>query len=196
MHTIAALQEEIEQLKQELEQRDLLVQQLSEELFRLVKGNTAFMPNAEQSSPADAAAIRDLQEKLTTVEAQLSLSENLIRQRDQEIFNLRQNVQELTDHTKMLEQIVQEMPNVYRAKFAERMVPIKQKVESLQRENRQLHIELQSLSFRIANRHRPPRIELPKTNHHNPVLPMFGAAEPMPSAAMANNNMSGVMSAV
>ncbi|MFN5855684.1 MAG: Npun_F5560 family protein [Pseudanabaenaceae cyanobacterium] len=194
MNTIAALQDEIEQLKQELEQRDLLVQQLSEELFRLVKGNTAFMPNAEQSSPADAAAIRDLQDKLTAVEAQLSLSENMLQQRDQEIFSLRQNVQELTDHAKMLEQIVQEMPNVYRAKFAERMVPIKQKVESLQRENRQLHIELQSLSFRIANRHRPPRIELPKTAHQNPVLPMFGAVDPMPPA-MATT-MSNAMSAV
>ncbi|MEI6428862.1 MAG: Npun_F5560 family protein [Pseudanabaena sp. ELA607] len=190
MNTIEALQDEIVQLKQELEQRDLLVQQLSEELFRLVKGNTAFMPNAEQSSPADAAAIRDLQEKLTAVEAQLSLSESLIQKRDQEIFNLRQNVQELTDHAKMLEQIVQEMPNVYRAKFAERMVPIKQKVESLQRENRQLHIELQSLSFRIANRHRPPRIELPKTANGNPVLPMFGASDSLPSA------MPSAMSAV
>jgi hypothetical protein len=46
-NTAADLQQEINLLKVELEQKDLLVQQLSEELFRLVKGNTAFLPSTE-----------------------------------------------------------------------------------------------------------------------------------------------------
>jgi chromosome segregation ATPase len=174
MKTIEDLREEVSQLKQELEQRDLLVQQLSEELFRLVKGNTAFLPNQET---VDSEEIRFLTEKLTHVETQLLDAQTLIRDRDREIVELRQSVQEMTDRTHMLEQVVQELPNVYRAKFAERMVPIKQKVEALQKENRQLHIELQSLSFRLASRARPQRLELPKVAAGSaPSLPIFGNA--------------------
>ncbi|NEQ26813.1 MAG: hypothetical protein F6K28_48860, partial [Microcoleus sp. SIO2G3] len=43
------LQTEVTRLRDELEMRDQLVQQLSQELFRLVKGNTGFMPSPEVS---------------------------------------------------------------------------------------------------------------------------------------------------
>ncbi len=70
----------------------------------------------------------------------------------------------------MLEQVVQELPTLYRKKFNERIVPIKEKVGQLQRENRQLHAELQSVSYRLAVRNRNvthvdlpsfPKVELP-----------------------------------
>jgi chromosome segregation ATPase len=173
MKTIEESREEIGQLKQELEQRDLLVQQLSEELFRLVKGNSAFIPSQEISEQ-HAENIKILTNKLASVEDRLFVAHTQLMDRDREIIELRQSVQELTDRAKMLEQVVQELPNVYRNKFAERMVPIKQKVEALQKENRQLHIELQSLSFRLSHRVRPQRLELPKTQIGSPALPVFG----------------------
>ncbi|MEE3718447.1 hypothetical protein V2H45_17030 [Tumidithrix elongata RA019] len=173
MKTIEESREEIGQLKKELEQRDLLVQQLSEELFRLVKGNSAFIPSQEMSEQ-HAENVRILTNKLASVEDQLFVAHGQLMDRDREIIELRQSVQELSDRTKMLEQVVQELPNVYRNKFAERMVPIKQKVEALQKENRQLHIELQSLSFRLANRVRPQRLELPRVQIGSPALPVFG----------------------
>jgi hypothetical protein len=72
------------------------------------------------------------------------------------------------------------MPGVYRQKFAERLAPIKEKVAHIQRENRQLHAELQSVSYRLAVRNR-------QTNHVDlpsfvpglggkPVIPSFGDA--------------------
>ncbi len=170
----ATLQQEINLLKVDLEQKDLLVQQLSEELFRLVKGNTAFLPNAgvhEQHSEE----MRFLAEKLAAVENQLIASQAQIQDRDREAVELRNTIQEMSDRNRMLEQVVQELPNIYRAKFAERIVPIKQKIEALQKENRQLHIELQSLSFRLSGRTRRPssqqqqqRLELPR------VMPALG----------------------
>jgi predicted nuclease with TOPRIM domain len=41
---LQSLQRETSRLREELQLRDQLVQQLSQELFRLVKGNTNFMP--------------------------------------------------------------------------------------------------------------------------------------------------------
>ncbi|MBD2175895.1 hypothetical protein H6F42_03045 [Pseudanabaena sp. FACHB-1998] len=166
------LQQEISLLKVELEQKDLLVQQLSEELFRLVKGNTAFLPNPEVHEQ-HSEEMRFLEQKLAAVENQLMLSRVQIQERDREAVELRQTIQEMTDRNRMLEQVVQELPNIYRAKFAERIVPIKQKIEALQKENRQLHIELQSLSFRLSGRTRRPssqqqRLELPR------VMPAIG----------------------
>ncbi|MFN5964957.1 MAG: hypothetical protein ACK46E_07445, partial [Pseudanabaena sp.] len=64
------LQQEINLLKVELEQKDLLVQQLSEELFRLVKGNTAFLPNVEVHEQ-HSEEMRFLEQKLAMVENQL-----------------------------------------------------------------------------------------------------------------------------
>lgn len=169
----AKLQQEISLLKVELEQKDLLVQQLSEELFRLVKGNTAFLPNPEVHEQ-HSEEMRFLEQKLAAVENQLMLSRAQIQERDREAIELRQTIQEMSDRNRMLEQVVQELPNIYRAKFAERIVPIKQKIEALQKENRQLHIELQSLSFRLSGRttRRPSaqqqRLELPR------VMPAIG----------------------
>jgi DNA repair exonuclease SbcCD ATPase subunit len=117
--------------------------------------------------------MRCLAEKLAMVENQLILSQALIQDRDREALELRHTIQEMGDRNRMLEQVVQELPNIYRTKFAERIVPIKQKIEALQKENRQLHIELQSLSFRLSGRTRRPaaaqqRLELPR------VIPALG----------------------
>ncbi|MBD0302547.1 MAG: hypothetical protein ICV85_10315, partial [Tolypothrix sp. T3-bin4] len=49
--TIQTLSTEASQLRQELLLRDQLVQQLSQELFRLVKGNTNFMPQRSETEP-------------------------------------------------------------------------------------------------------------------------------------------------
>jgi len=171
-NTSVKLQQEINLLKVDLEQKDLLVQQLSEELFRLVKGNTAFLPSTEFHEQ-HSDEMRFLNEKLAMVENQLIATQAQVKERDREAVVLRQEIQEMGDRNRMLEQVVQELPNIYRAKFAERIVPIKQKIEALQKENRQLHIELQSLSFRLAGRTRRPtpqqqRLELPR------VMPALG----------------------
>ncbi|MDX1977915.1 MAG: hypothetical protein SFT94_09590 [Pseudanabaenaceae cyanobacterium bins.68] len=145
-------QQTIQQLRQQLEQRDLLVQQLSQELFRLVQ--------QPAPSPDQTILHQELSQARTQLEAQ-----------QQEILELRQLNTQLSDRQQELEQMVAELPNVYQSKFAERMVQIKQKVELLQRENRQLHIELQSVNYRLATRSRPQKIELPNVQ---PLTPVHG----------------------
>ncbi|MDZ7963013.1 MAG: hypothetical protein RMY34_35000 [Aulosira sp. DedQUE10] len=162
---IQALSTEVSQLHQELQLRDQLVQQLSQELFRLVKGNTSFMPQKPEPEQ-DSKQLQALQEQLQAVEQQVTFYQEQITARDGEIYQLRQNVQELTDRSRMLEQVVQELPQIYRRKFEERMAPVREKVSILQRENRQLQAELQSVSYRLALKSR-------NANHSGIDLPSF-----------------------
>ncbi len=157
------LQQEVERLQQELAQRDVLIEQLSEELFRLLKGNVAFVPS-QDSSNKDLELVN---QQLQDLETQLGESQATIAEKDREIASLRELVQELTERTRNLERIVQELPGVYRQKFTERMAPIKAKVEMLQRENRELHMELQTLNYHMSRNIRPQRLELPLVNLPN-----------------------------
>lgn len=173
---LSALQAEVSRLRQDLQMRDQLVQQLSQELFRLVKGNANFAPKQEVSD-RHIAQMNALREQLQEVEQQVQFYQQQIGSRDGEIYQLRQSVQELTDRSRMLEQVVQELPQVYRQKFAERMIPVKEKVETLQRENRQLHAELQSVSYRLALRNRSSsKLDLPSFQQRSSStpIPTFG----------------------
>ncbi len=168
------LQQEVSHLREEIQMRDQLVQQLSQELFRLVKGNTNFMPSPEVSE-RHLGEMRALREQLQGVEQQVTFYQEQITTRDTEIYQLRQSVQELTDRSRMLEQVVQELPHVYREKFAERLAPVKEKLAMLQRENRQLHAELQSVSYRLAVRtRRSSGLDLPNFPRGSATLPNFG----------------------
>lgn len=169
-------QAEVARLREELQMRDSLVQQLSQELFRLVKGNAAFMPSSE-GSERHLVEMRILREQLNGVEEQVSFYQGQISDRDGEIYQLRQSVQELSDRSRMLEQVVEELPKIYRQKFAERFAPVKEKVVQIQRENRQLHAELQSVSYRLAVRNRrQTHLDLPSFPQPGIVMPSFGNA--------------------
>jgi chromosome segregation ATPase len=176
---IQQLQSEVVRLQEELQMRDQLVQQLSQELFRLVKGNANAVPMSEMSSERHLAEMRALREQLQQVEQQVTFYQEQIAERDAEIYQLRQSVQELTDRSRMLEQVVQELPKIYKQKFAERMAPVREKVALVQRENRQLHAELQSVSYRLAVRtRRTSHLDLPSfpRSEGDISLPSFGNA--------------------
>jgi chromosome segregation ATPase len=173
---IVSLSTEVSQLRQELQLRDQLVQQLSQELFRLVKGNSAFMPQRTEPEQ-DLSQLQSLREQIQAVEQQVTFYQEQITARDAEIYQLRQSVQELTDRSRMLEQVVQELPQIYRHKFEERMAPVRDKIAMLQRENRQLQAELQSVSYRLALKTR-------HTSHSGIDLPHF------PRITTEKNNLS------
>lgn len=146
-------QSEIVQLREELAMRDQLVQQLSQELFRLVKGNQDFMPTPEVSEQHQQE-VESLRGQLHKLEEQVAFYQEQMEARDEETYQLRQTTQELTDRTRMLEQVVQELPRIYKEKFAERMNAVKSRVAKIQQENRELQAELQSTSYRLAMRSR------------------------------------------
>ncbi|MEM8502852.1 MAG: Npun_F5560 family protein [Cyanobacteria bacterium P01_D01_bin.1] len=157
-----SVQSEVIRLKEELEMRDQLVQQLSQELFRLVKGNQDFLPTPEVSEQQQQE-MRSLREQMHKLEEQVIFYQTQIEERDAQTQHLHQTNQELTDRTRMLEQVVQELPRIYKEKFAERMGAVKDRVAKIQQENRELQAELQSTSYRLAMRSRrgPSNLDLP-----------------------------------
>lgn len=174
------LQTEVARLREELQMRDQLVQQLSQELFRLVKGNAGLVPTPEVSDrhQVEMQALRD---QLQEVEQQVAFYQEQMNERDTEIYQLRQSVQELGDRSRMLEQVVQDLPGVYRRKFEERMASVKEKIAQLQQENRNLQAELQSVSYRLAVSNRQGgQLDLPKVAAHPGLsgvqIPTFGNA--------------------
>ncbi len=162
--TVSALKAEIARFREDLNTRDRLVQQLSQELFRLVKENTAYAPRPEVAGDY-RAEVRLLREQLQGVEQQVCFYQAQLQRRDTEIQQLRQTVRELSERGQMLERVIRELPKVYTRKFAERLAPIKTKIMALQSENRQLQAELVAVTERLAARkialqQHNPRIEL------------------------------------
>jgi molecular chaperone GrpE (heat shock protein) len=131
------------------------------------------MPQTEVSE-SNQAQIGWLRELLQEVEQQIA-------SRDTEIDQLRQSVQELTDRSQMLEQALQEIPQIYHQKFAERLLSVRDKVERLQQENYQLHTELHSVSYCLAvktRRSEPSEVDSPAFSRRDAApIPAFGHAD-------------------
>jgi chromosome segregation ATPase len=171
---ISTLKAEVTRFREELSIRDKLVQQLSQELFRLVKDNTAYAPRPEVAGDY-RAEVRLLREQLQGVEQQVQFYQGQLQRRDLEIQQLRQTIRELNERGQMLEQVIRELPKVYTRKFAERLAPIKNKIMSLQSENRQLQANLVAVTDRLAARGlnlQPAapefQLDLPNINQHSP----------------------------
>jgi chromosome segregation ATPase len=148
---MSTLKAEVARFREELSLRDKLVQQLSQELFRLVKDNTAYAPRPEVAGDY-RAEVRLLREQLQGVEQQVQLYQGQLHRRDVEIQQLRRTISDLSQRGQMLEQVIRELPKVYTRKFAERLAPIKNKIMSLQSENRQLQADLVAVTDRFATR--------------------------------------------
>ncbi|NJK38625.1 MAG: hypothetical protein HC835_03210 [Oscillatoriales cyanobacterium RM2_1_1] len=170
------LQVEVARLTEELKMRDQLVQQLSQELFRLVKGEgDSALPNPEISERSQAQ-VKALRDQLQEVEQQVKFYQEQIAERDIEVYQLEQSVGELTERSRMLEQVVQELPGVYRQKFTQRLEVVMERIDQLQVENRQLHAELQSVSYRLAQKsRRPSGLDLPSFSSGMPGSSEFPA---------------------
>jgi len=145
------LQAEITHLKEELQLRDQLVEQLSQELFRLVK-HPSQVNSQPTTSDNNQLQLDRLKAQMANIEEQVNLDQRQIANRDAEIQELRTQVKMLTERNQSLEQMIQDLPQIYRQKFAQRIKPVKQKVEQLQQENQQLHTKVQTLTERLAVR--------------------------------------------
>ncbi|NER07900.1 MAG: hypothetical protein F6K17_37790, partial [Okeania sp. SIO3C4] len=71
------LQVEVSRLNEELQMRDQLIQQLSQELFRLVKGNTSIVPTSTVPESYQSQ-MQSLKEQLNEVEQQVNFYQEQI----------------------------------------------------------------------------------------------------------------------
>jgi hypothetical protein len=130
---------ELLQLRQQLQMKDQLVAQLSSELFRSIQAHPPALPAQslfEVGGAQDSPDSQDWQQQLQVLQAQID-------QRDAQINQLQCSCQSLSDRNQILEHVIQELPEVYRKKFSDRLDQVKTKVQSLQMENQRLQSQLQ-----------------------------------------------------
>lgn len=171
------LRQEVSQLRADLQLKDQLVEQLSRELHRVLQDKAHLL--LPQSDPSELEQVLNelLREQLVELEQQVIFYQEQISKRDAEIHQLRQSVQGLTQRNQTLASIVQELPQIYRQKFAERIEPIKARVEKLQQENWQLRSQLKNPSYSLAvkSRRNSTQIDLPEfTDHTTGSISTFG----------------------
>jgi chromosome segregation ATPase len=170
-HLPQSVLQELAQLRQQVQLRDQLVEQLSTELFRMVKTHPPLLSAASSAAMPMGSTnpeVESLRSDLKRIEQQIEFYQSQIDKRDAEILRLQKSCQVLSDRNQMLEQIIQQLPEVYRQKFTDRLDSVKSKVQSLQTENRRLSSELQQVNSRLLpeSRINPKRLSLPT---HNPI---------------------------
>jgi chromosome segregation ATPase len=148
-----AAEQEVAQLRRQLQLRDQLVAQMSTELFRMVKTHPPALPAASTTAFSALALMpqtpeSSMRDDLKRLEQQIEFYQSQIDKRDQEVSRLQKSCQALSDRNQMLERIIQELPEVYRQKFADRLEAVKSKFQALQTENRRLQSELQQMNAR------------------------------------------------
>lgn len=169
---------EVLTLRQALQVRDQLIQQLSEELFRLLiqPEQTVLPPASLSACVASAGFSSPLQRQLQEAEAQLHHYQSQLVSRDREIAQLTQTIEELRDRNYLLAQTVRELPEVYRQKFTARLAQVQQQVDLLQQENGRLQAELQAVSYELALLNRVSSLEragsLPKALQASEAKPL------------------------
>jgi chromosome segregation ATPase len=147
--------QELAQLRQNIQVRDQLVEQLSTELFRMVKTYPPALPASASAgmskSSIPSSQIEDdaLRADLGNLEEQIEFYQGQIDKRDVEITRLQKSCQILSERNQLLENIIQELPEMYKQKFVDRLDSVKSKVQSLQTENRRLNSALQQANAQI-----------------------------------------------
>ncbi|MGF1602294.1 MAG: Npun_F5560 family protein [Thermosynechococcaceae cyanobacterium] len=136
------LEQELQHLKQQLAARDLLVDQLSAELFRVIQANPPLLAPAAASLRSPSPT-HSLQQELEALGEQIEFYQKQIDDRDNQISHLQASCQSLSDRNQQLEKLIQELPEVYKSKFSDRLDQVKNKMQSLQTENQRLYSQLQ-----------------------------------------------------
>jgi chromosome segregation ATPase len=146
-HSSESSAQELEQLRRQLQVRDQLVEQLSTELFRMVRTHPPALPmRAIAATTVPLTPEAALRSDVRRLEQQIEFYQGQIDKRDAEIARLQQSCQTLSERNQMLEHIIQELPEVYRQKFTDRLEQVKSKLQSLQTENRRLQGQLQQVN--------------------------------------------------
>jgi chromosome segregation ATPase len=117
-----------------------------------VKTHPPALPAATSARSANASAQSfqteddGLREDLRRLEEQIEFYQGQIDKRDIEITRLQKSCQVLSERNQLLENIIQELPEIYKQKFVDRLDSVKSKVQSLQTENRRLNSALQQVN--------------------------------------------------
>ncbi|MEN9224732.1 MAG: hypothetical protein Q6L60_09325 [Thermostichus sp. HHBFW_bins_43] len=104
---------------------------------------------AQALAAARESEIKSLQERNRILQGQLDLMQLRQEKQHQQIRSYEAEIEQLYQEKQLLEQMMQELPEMYRRKFQARIQPIRERIAAIQAENRQLRVDLYQLSYHL-----------------------------------------------
>ncbi|NJK62197.1 MAG: coiled-coil domain-containing protein 22 [Synechococcaceae cyanobacterium SM2_3_1] len=110
----------------------------------VANGNEQFdlLPSPRSTSQGEPSEI-------CTLQGQVDLLQLRAEKLRQQILNYELEIEQLLHHNQILEHTIQELPEIYRRKFQERVQPIRVRIQTIQQENLQLRSDVQDLSLQL-----------------------------------------------
>ncbi len=135
-------------------------------------------------APALAAREREIQllrERNRLLQSQIDLLELRQEKQQRQIRSYEAEIEQLYQEKQVLEQMIQELPELYRRKLQARLQPIRERIAAIQAENRRLRRELQQLSYRLQQ---VDQLDAPRWKLQLPWLAPLRCRDPKPPKAL------------
>ncbi|MEO0354105.1 MAG: hypothetical protein AAF268_04710 [Cyanobacteria bacterium P01_A01_bin.3] len=135
---------------------------------------SAMLEFAEQPEPNRK---QEMQTEVHGLRGQIDILELREEKLHLQLGNFVNEIDQLNEQNVLLEKLVQELPDLYRKKFHDRMKPIKERIARIQEENLRLHADIDWLTQKLAANVLPPApeerrlIKLPSFGRRLPLLP-------------------------
>ncbi len=104
-----------------------------------------------QALAAREQEIEALRERNRFLQSQIDLLELRQEKQQRQIRSYEAEIEQLYQEKQVLEQMIQELPELYRRKLQARLQPIRERIAAIQAENRRLKRELYQLSYRLQH---------------------------------------------
>ncbi|MFS8910970.1 hypothetical protein NW841_07500 [Synechococcus sp. H60.3] len=104
-----------------------------------------------QALAAREQEIEALRERNRLLQSQIDLLELRQEKQQRQIRSYEAEIEQLYQEKQVLEQMIQELPELYRRKLQARLQPIRERIAAIQAENRRLKRELYQLSYRLQH---------------------------------------------
>jgi DNA polymerase III delta' subunit len=135
--------------------------------------------------------IQLLRERNRLLQSQIDLLELRQEKQQRQIRSYEAEIEQLYQEKQVLEQMLQELPELYRRKLQARLQPIRERIAAMQAENRRLKRELYQLSYRLQH---VDQLDAPGWKVQLPQIPPLRRRDPKALPAQERHLLPGPVS--
>ncbi len=129
-------------------------------------------------TPAREQEIQALRERNRLLQSQIDLLELRQEKQQRQIRSYEAEIEQLYQEKQVLEQMLQELPELFRRKLQARLQPIRERIAAIQAENRRLRRELYQLSYRLQHVDQVDQLDAPRWKVQLPQMPPLRRRDP------------------
>lgn len=100
--------------------------------------------------------------QIHALQGEIDLLQLREEKQQQQIHNYELELEQLQQEKQILEQTIQELPEIYRQKFQARLEPIRTRIQQIQWENHRLRADVQILSQHLSRHYQPEELDGPR----------------------------------